>query len=117
MSANADFPFLFTDYHMNIVPSLGEGKADVFSDVGTGLYLLKEFEPGVKTTIERNPNAWQQDQFGFVDSAEIIAILDNTARENALVTDGVDLINRPGLKTVKLLKRQKGHSPPGSVSI
>ena len=104
-NANADFPFLMTDYHMNVVPSAGEGKADVLSSDGTGLYLLKEFEPGVRTLIERNPNAWQSDQFGFIDSAEITAILDDTARENALVSGAVDVINRPGLKTVNRLKR------------
>ena len=103
-SANADFPFLMTDYHMNVVPSK-DGKADVLSDAGTGLYLLKEFEPGVRSVVERNPNAWQSDQFGYIDSAEVIAILDDTARQSALVSDAVDVINRPALKTIKLLKR------------
>ena len=102
---NADFPFLMTDYHMNVVPTK-DGKADVLSPVGTGLYTLKNFEPGVRADIVRNPNAWQQDEFGFIDSAEIIAVLDDNARESALVSGEVDVINRPGLKTVRLLKRQ-----------
>lgn len=101
--ANADFPFLMTDYHMNVVPTK-DGKADVLSSVGTGLYLLKEFDPGVNAKLERNPNAWQSD-FGFVDSVEITAILDDTARQNALLTEAVDVINRPELKTISRLKR------------
>ncbi|MEM7222930.1 MAG: ABC transporter substrate-binding protein [Pseudomonadota bacterium] len=101
--ANADFPFLMTDYHMNIVPSK-DGKAEVLSDVGTGTYLLKRFEPGVRADLERNPNAWQSD-FGFVDSVELITILDDTARESALLTQDVDVINRPGLKTINRLAR------------
>ena len=101
--ANADFPFLMTDYHMNIVPSK-DGKAEVLSDVGTGTYLLKKFEPGVFAELERNPNAWQSD-FGFVDSCEITTILDDTARESALLTQDVEVINRPGLKTISRLAR------------
>ena len=105
--ANADFPFLMTDYHMNIVPSK-DGKAQVLSPIGTGLYTLKSFEPGVRAEIERAPNAWQQDKFGFIDSAEVIAILDDAARQSALVSGNVDVINRPNLKTIKLLKRSPG---------
>ncbi len=104
--ANADFPFLFTDYHMTVVPTV-DGKADLLSSDGTGCYLLKEYEPGVKTVLERNPNAWQQD-FGYVDSAEIIAILDDTARQSALISGTVDVINRPALKTISRLERVKG---------
>ena len=101
---NADFPYLMTDYHMNIVPAV-DGKPDLTSVHGTGLYTLKDFEPGVRLTMERSPNAWQADKFGFVDSAEIIVISDNSARQTALATGDVDVINRPDLKTVKLMAR------------
>lgn len=101
---NADFPFLLTDYHMNIVPAV-DGKPDVDSWHGTGLYSLKEFEPGIRLTMERNPNAWQADQFGYVDSAEIVVIADSSARQTALVTGDVHVINRPDLKTAKLMAR------------
>lgn len=107
-SANADFPFLMTDYHMNIMPSLGNGKADVLSDIGTGTYLLKSFEPGVLTELERNPNAWQGDQFGHFDSVELVAILDDTARQSALLSRSVEIINRPALKTVNRLSKAPG---------
>ncbi len=101
---NADFPFLMTDYHMNILPTV-DGKADVMSRHGTGTYLLKEFEPGLRAGFEKNPNSWQGDEFGHVDSAELITILDDTARVNALLTGDVDVINRPELKTLGRLKR------------
>lgn len=104
---NADFPFLMTDYHMTITPSK-DGKADTTSTHGTGTYLLKEFEPGIRAAFERNPNAWQGDEFGHVDSAEVVTILDDTARVNALVTGEVHVINRPALKTVGRLKRVPG---------
>lgn len=107
-NSNADFPFLLTDYHMNIMPSLGEGKADVHSKIGTGLYTLKHFDPGVLTELERAPNAWQQDDFGHFDSAEIIAINDDNARQTALLTGNVAVINRPSLKTMSLFARKPG---------
>ena len=101
---NADFPFLMTDYHMNVVPSK-DGKPELTSTHGTGLYVLKDFEYGIRLNMERAPNAWQADKFGFVDSAEILVISDGSARQSALLTGDVDLINRPDLKTAKLLKR------------
>lgn len=103
---NANFPFLMTDYHMNIVPTV-DGKADVTSTHGTGCYILKDFEAGIRASVERNPNAWQSD-FGYADSIEWITINDDTARVNALVTGEVDVINRPALKTIGRLKRVRG---------
>ena len=102
---NADFPFLMTDYHMNIVPS-PDGKPNLTDGIGTGLYKVTHFEPGVRVDMVRNPNAWQQDLFGFVDSAEIIGVSDPNARQSALVTGDVDVINKPDLKTIKLMARQ-----------
>ena len=92
--ANADLPFLFTDYHFSVVPTV-DGKADLHSPHGTGCYLLREFEPGVRTALAKNPNAWQGGELGFADSVEILAILDDTSRVNALVSGSVDVINRP----------------------
>ena len=102
--ANADLPFLFTDYHFSVVPSR-DGKAELLSEHGTGCYLLKKYDPGVRTLLEKNPNAWQGDQLGFFDSAEIIAINDDTARQSALISGSVEVINRPALKSMHLLKR------------
>ena len=48
----------FTDYHFSVVPTV-DGKAELHSPHGTGCYLLSEFNPGVRTALEKNPNAWQ----------------------------------------------------------
>ena len=101
---NADFPFLLTDYHMNVVPTV-DGKADVLSMHGTGLYQLEEFEAGIRAAMKRAPNAWQQDKFGFFDSAEVIVISDGTARQNAILTQSVDAINRPDLRAMQTIER------------
>jgi len=104
---NADCPALFTDYHFNVVPAK-DGKAEVLSPHGTGPYLLKEYDPGVKTTLERNPNAWHGNDVAHADSHEVIAILDDTARQSALISGSVDIINRPALKGIGRLKKVKG---------
>lgn len=103
---NADLPYLFTDYHFSVVPSKN-GEAELLSRHGTGCYRLKEFDPGVRTVLEKNPNSWQGNQLGYFDSAEIIAINDNTARQSALTSGSVNVINRPALNTIRLLKRVK----------
>ena len=102
---NADFPFLMTDYHMNVVPA-PDGKADLVNGIGTGIYKVTEFEPGVRVAMDRHANSWQADQFGFVDSAEILGVPDPNARQSALVTGDVHAINKPDLKTIKLLARR-----------
>jgi len=104
---NADFPFLLTDYHMNVVPA-PDGKPDLVSGIGTGLYKITRFEPGVKTVVERHRNAWQADRYGFVDSAEILSVADPTARQNALIAGAAHVINRPDLRTARLLERRSG---------
>lgn len=106
-AANADFPWTLTDYHVAIVPTK-DGKADLLSPVGTGCYKIVDFTPGIRAAFERNPNSWQSGSAGFVDSAEIMVLLDDTARQNALVAGQVDVINRPALKTAAMLKAMPG---------
>ncbi len=103
---NADFPVVMSDYHFNIVPAK-DGVADWQSGVGTANYMLESFEPGIRTTVKRNPNAWK-DNAGYFDSAETIYIADEVARQSALITDAVDVIIKVGLKTVDQLAKVDG---------
>jgi len=98
-AGNADFPYLFSDYHLNILPSDGAGGVDWQSGLGTGAYVLKKFEPGVKSFMTRNPNYWKEDRANF-DEAEFLLIADANARQTALQTGSVDIIDQPDLKTV-----------------
>ena len=102
-SGNADFTYVVADYHLVIMPSK-DGVPDWQAGVGTGGYRLKDFEPGVRMTLERSPDYWKPGRAHFA-SAELIAIADGAARVNALVTGQVDVINKVDLKTVALLKR------------
>jgi peptide/nickel transport system substrate-binding protein len=105
-NGNADFPYLMADYHLLMMPEV-DGKADWQNYVGTGGYVLDSFEPGVRTTLKRNPNYWKQDRAHF-DDLELLVIADVNARQNAVATGEVDVISRCDLKTVHLLGRKPG---------
>jgi peptide/nickel transport system substrate-binding protein len=102
---NADFPAVLSTGAFSIVPSDGEGMAMADSGNGTGAYKLEHFEPGVGVKLTRNPNYFN-DSVGHFDSAEILIIADSAARQNALLSDQVDLIDKLELKTVHLLERE-----------
>lgn len=102
-NGNADFPFLLTDYHLNIVPAK-DGEADWSSGIGTGAYTLEEFKPGISGRVKLFANRWQQD-VGFVDEAELLLVSDSNARQNGLTTGALHAINRVNLKTLHLLKQ------------
>ncbi len=99
---NADLPLLLTDYHLIIQPK--GGVENPAAAVGTGPYILKSFEPGVRATFEKNPKDWRSDR-GFVDSVEILVINDNTARVAALASGQVHFVNSIDPKTVPMLQR------------
>ena len=103
---NADFNFVASDYHIAIQPSK-DGKVDPTDGIGTGGYVLKEFEPGVRFLAERHANFYKSDRAWF-DEIEMISIIDPAARQNALATGEVDTIDRIDLKTAHLLARQSG---------
>ena len=101
---NADFPFIMSDYHLTIQPAGTENLSD---GVGTGGYMLADYEPGVRALTKRNPNFWKQGKAHF-DEVETIGIADVNARTNAVSTGEIDVMNRADLKTVHLLKRKPG---------
>ena len=103
---SADFPFLVSDYHLGVCPAKSDGTIDWESGAGTGPYVLKNFEPGVRTLVERNPNYWKADR-AYFDSVENLFISDVAARTNALRSDEIDSYANLDLKTLHLLKRDK----------
>jgi peptide/nickel transport system substrate-binding protein len=115
-SGSADCPFVFTDYHMAICPSDGgAGGIDWRSGDGCGPYRLLDFNPGVVARFERFEDDWNQDR-GFIQSVEMLSIVDVNARTTALTSGEVDAIDKLDLKTVSLLGRNPRisiHSIPG----
>lgn len=103
-TGSADFPFVFTDYHMAICPADGNGGIDWRSGDGCGAYRLVNFNPGVVAQLERYADDWNQDR-GWFDAVELLSVVDLNARTTALVSGEVDVIDKLDLKTVGLLGR------------
>ncbi|KKM81233.1 hypothetical protein LCGC14_1331890 [marine sediment metagenome] len=102
-AGNADFPYLMSDYHLLIYPA-GQMDEALSKGIGTGLYRVEAFEPGVRFVGKRVDSHYKDGNFGWFDEIEYIAINDSTARMNALMTGQVDAINRIDFKTEALLK-------------
>ncbi len=102
-SPNAGFPYIVSDYHLVIQPSV-DGKIDPLAGIGTGGYVIEKFEPGVRAIFSRNPNYWKDGAAHF-ESVEFLSLLDTAARQNAIMNGDVDSIDRVDPKTVALLAR------------
>ncbi|MGE0007902.1 MAG: ABC transporter substrate-binding protein [Parvibaculaceae bacterium] len=103
-AGNADFPYIFNDYHLGIRPAQANGSIDPTTRIGSGGYTLESFEPGIHAVLKRRDDYWKPGR-AHVDTVEIFTLADIAARVSALVTDQVDLIDRPDLKTIHMLER------------
>lgn len=103
---SADFPFILGDYHLTICPA-GTTGAEWEKGVGTGGYILENWEPGVRAFAKRNPNYWKEGRAHF-DEIETLSIVDTNARTNALKTGQINYMDRVELKTVHLMKKMPG---------
>lgn len=103
--ANADMPFLMSDYHLVIQPN--GGKDNPAAAIGTGPYKLAAGEPGVRYNATRFENYWARETAGFAEQVEVVVINDATARIAAMQSGQVHMINRIEPKTVALLKNMK----------
>ena len=102
-AGNADFPFLLSDYHILMFPA-GQVDEAISKGIGTGLYTVESFDPGVRFVGKRYADHYKGDSAGHFDEVEVIAINDASARMNALMTGQVDAVNRVDFKTEALLK-------------
>ncbi|MEM9850654.1 MAG: ABC transporter substrate-binding protein, partial [Pseudomonadota bacterium] len=102
-SGNADFPYLMSDYHLLMYPA-GQVEEAIAKGIGTGLYAVESFDPGVRFVGKRVASHYKDGKAGWFDSVEAIAINDASARMNALMTGQVDAVNRVDFKTEALLK-------------
>ena len=105
-SANADLPYLMSDYHLIIQPNGGMDAPD--AGIGTGPYKIVVNEPGVRHVGERFADYWDAPNRGHAEQIEIIVINDATARTAALQGGQVHMINRVEPKIVDLVKRVPG---------
>jgi peptide/nickel transport system substrate-binding protein len=87
-SPNADLPVILGTFHFQIIK---EGTTDFATGIGTGPYKLKEFKPGVRSVVVRNENYWKPGK-PYLDEIEFVGIGDESARVNALLSGGMDLV-------------------------
>ena len=100
---NTDYPTLLTSSGFGILPAT-DGQIDPGNAIGAGAYMIEAFDPGVSIRFKRHPNYHREDR-AFFDSAEMFALIDSAARQNALRTGEVDVIDRVEISTAHLLAR------------
>ena len=91
-SPNADVPYLLSEYHFTVQP---EGQdADAYAAgtaVGTGPWMVQEFEPGITAVFERFPN-YHRTGRPYIDEIETFGIPDNASRVNALLAGEIEMM-------------------------
>ena len=101
---NADMPVIMTAYQLAIVP---EGHNDWGNLIGTGGYVVEDFNPGVRSTFTRNSNYWKSDR-AWVDRFEMLVVADTVARTSALLTGSAHVIDKADTKTVAKTEKIPG---------
>jgi peptide/nickel transport system substrate-binding protein len=101
-SADADLPYVLTDYHVLMVPN---GFTDWARPVGTGAYTLGTFDAGVRCALKRNETYWKPGRAN-ADTIEITVINDASAMLSALLSGQVDIIHRVKPDEVALVKKK-----------
>jgi peptide/nickel transport system substrate-binding protein len=87
--------------------------------IGTGGYILEQWEPGVTAITRRNPNYWKEGRAHF-DKVETLSINDVNARTNAVKTGQIHFMDRCERKTVqppKKVKRHRGYCGDGDIPL
>ncbi len=103
-AGSADFPYVTTDYHLTIYQANDDGSIAWEEGIGTGAFILENYDQGVSLKAKRNPNYYGN---AYFDEIEMLTLGDVVARTNALISGDVHYIDRPDLKTLALLKRNK----------
>ncbi|MCF1502404.1 ABC transporter substrate-binding protein [Afifella sp. H1R] len=98
-SPNADLPIILSLHHFMII---ADGTTDFTTANGTGAFKCETFEPGVKSVGVRNENYWKE-KLPYLDSLEFIAIPDETARVNALLSGDIALAANINPRSIRRL--------------
>ncbi|MER8402927.1 ABC transporter substrate-binding protein [Mesorhizobium sp. M1348] len=106
-SPNADFPYYMADFHLVIQPD--GGKDDPGAGIASGPYKLESNQPGIRYAFKKFPNYWDSN-IGHVAESEVLVINDPTARNGALQSGQVHMVNRVDPKVADRLKGMPGIS-------
>ena len=103
---NADLPVIVGTFHFHIVK---DGTTDFNAGIGTGPFKLKEFKPGVRSLAVRNDAYWKPGK-PYLDEIEFVGIGDESARVNALLSGGMDLVATVNPRSVERVKGTPGYA-------
>ncbi len=103
---NADLPVILGTFHFLIVK---DGTTDFSTGIGTGPFKLKEFKPGVRSVVVRNPAYWKPNQ-PHLDEIEFVGISDDGARVNALLSGDMDLVASINPRAVDRVRGTPGYA-------
>ena len=88
---NAFFPSYFSVYQARILPSDVDIERLTLETFGTGPFVLVDFDPGVRATMVRNPNYWEEGK-PYLDELVLLMIAEPATRAEALKSGDIDLI-------------------------
>ena len=90
----------------NALPTTGP----VTDVVGTGPYMLTDYVPGQKVTLQKNPNYWKTDSAGtqlpYIDTLEFLIIRGAEAQLAQFLAGNIDELNISGAQFPDLKSRE-----------
>lgn len=98
--ANFDLPFMLSSAPFLIIP---DGTKDFSKGIGTGPFVLKEFQPGLRTVGTRNPNYFKPG-LPHLDEVELLGVTDQAARVNGLFSGDLHIISTLTASDCKRIK-------------
>ncbi|MEJ1158408.1 ABC transporter substrate-binding protein [Prosthecomicrobium sp. N25] len=93
-----------------VQPGSANNQTETFANrnaMGTGPYVIKERDPGVKTVFAANPGWWDKIT-GNIDQATFFVIANPATRVSALVTGEVDMVDGLPPQDVQRIEETKG---------
>ncbi|MBN9046930.1 MAG: ABC transporter substrate-binding protein [Rhizobiales bacterium] len=105
--ANADLPTILALHQFMIVAN---GTTDFSKGNGTGAFICKEFQPGVRSVGVRNQNYWKGTG-PYLDSFEFFAISDESARLNAVLSGDIQLGANLNPRSMRILEGNASAKP------
>jgi peptide/nickel transport system substrate-binding protein len=94
------FDHILSDHHIKIFP---EGTTKFDKPIGTGPFKFVDWVQGQRATYTRNENYWESGK-PHLDGVEILSIVDDQARINALQSGQVDLAHAVPLTGIPTLE-------------
>lgn len=97
-ASNAFFPVVLGGYNLRITKA-GLNPTNKTA-IGTGPFMLERFVPGEVLVVKRNTNYWREAR-PYLDSIEIIAIAEEAAKLQAVLSGDVDITDSISVSSMR----------------